>query len=93
VKVLRRTLYLDRTLAVTHFTLGILLRRLQDSKGASRSFENTLKLCRMVLPETVPSLSDGETTGQLLQAAQTQLAQMRDLELNGSQETGGEACL
>ena len=70
---LRRVLYLDRTLAVAHFTLGSVLLRLQDREGAGRSYENALRLCRELPVEAVLPLSDGESAGQLREAAQTQL--------------------
>lgn len=74
VQAFRKTLYLDRTLAVAHFTLGAVLRRLQDWEGARRAYENTLELCKELPPETIPLLSDGESAGQLREAAQTQLS-------------------
>lgn len=72
----RKTLYLDPTLAVAHFALGSVLRRLQDVKNAGKYFENTLRLCRELPPQAPLRLSDGGSADQLREAAQTQLSLM-----------------
>ena len=77
---LRRTLYLDRSLPVAQFTLGLVLRRLQDWEGAKRAFKNSLKLCREFPPESILRLSDGESAEQLREASQTQLSSLEETE-------------
>jgi chemotaxis protein methyltransferase CheR len=70
----RRVLYLDRGLAVAHFTLASILRRRGDVRGARRAYRNARALCRArPEPEVVP-LSDGEPAGRLAAAAEAQLA-------------------
>jgi chemotaxis protein methyltransferase CheR len=71
---LRRTLYLDRSLAVAHFTLGLVLRRLGNGEGAYRAFDNALTLCRDLPPETILSLSDGESADHLMEACRLHLS-------------------
>jgi chemotaxis protein methyltransferase CheR len=70
---LRRVLYLDRTLAVAHFTLGALLWRRGDLEGARRAFRIVGDLCAACPADEVMSLSDGEPAGRLAQAAAFQL--------------------
>ena len=79
-EVLRRTLYLDRSLPVAQFTLGLVLRRLQDWEGAKRAFIYSLKLCREFPPESILRLSDGESAEQLREASQTQLSSLEETE-------------
>jgi len=52
-EALRRALYLDRTLAIAHFTLGSVLARLNDLAGAERSYRNAAN-CSLSLPEHEP---------------------------------------
>ena len=59
VRDFRRTLYLDPTLAVAQFALGLVLRRLGDLEGARRSYKNTMKLCREFSPESPLRLLEG----------------------------------
>lgn len=70
----RRALYLDRSLAIGHFTLGCVLRRRGDASGARRSFENALKLCLARPADELLPLSDGERVRQLIRAARAELA-------------------
>ena len=74
VQAARRVLYLDRSLAVGHFTLGSLLERTGDLTGARRAYRNAHDLCRArPMDEAVP-LSDGESAGRLAEAAAAQRA-------------------
>jgi chemotaxis protein methyltransferase CheR len=74
IRALRRVLYLDRTLAVAHFTLGTLLEQRGDGAGAARSYRNARDLCAgRPADEEVP-LSEGERAGVLAQAAAARLA-------------------
>ena len=70
----RRTLYLDRSLAVAHFTLGSILERLGDAAGARRAYRNARDLCRTRPADEPVPLSDGEPAGRLARAAAAQLA-------------------
>jgi chemotaxis protein methyltransferase CheR len=58
---LRRVLYLDRTLAAAHFTLGSALLRGGDTAGARRAYRNARDLCAACPPDGVVPLGDGET--------------------------------
>ena len=71
---LRRVLYLDRTLAPAHFTLGSVLLRGGDLSGARRAYRNARDLCAACPPDQVLPLSDGERAGRLAEAAEAQLA-------------------
>jgi len=71
---LRRTLCLDRSLAVANFALGLVLRRLHDSEGARQAFGNALALCRELPPETILRLSDGESADHLTEACRINLS-------------------
>ncbi len=69
----RRVVYLDHSLALAHFTLGSILRRLGDIAGAQRSFRNARDLCAARPPDEHVPLSDGELAGRLVQAAEAQM--------------------
>jgi chemotaxis protein methyltransferase CheR len=69
----RRVLYVDRTLAAAHFTLGSILRRLGRPAGARRAYRNARDLCAARPADEVVPLSDGEHAGRLAEAAAAQL--------------------
>lgn len=70
----RRVLYLDRSLAVAHFTLGSILQRLGDRAGARRAYRNACDLCASRPADELMPLADGEHAGRLAEAAGVQLA-------------------
>src|SRR5262249_26301708 len=70
----RRVIFLDRSLAIAHFTLGSILVRRGDQAGARRCYRNARDLCRMLPAHTVVPFSDGEHAGRLAEAAAGQLA-------------------
>jgi chemotaxis protein methyltransferase CheR len=72
-EAIRRTIYLDRTLEAPHFILGSILSRRGDAAGARRAYRNALKLCRARRAEEIVALADGESAGQLAEAAEAQL--------------------
>jgi chemotaxis protein methyltransferase CheR len=74
IVALRRVLYLDRSLASAHFTLGSLLKQQGDLAGARRAYRNARDLCLKLPTEEVLLLSDGEQAGRLIEAATFQLA-------------------
>ncbi len=70
---LKRALYLDPSLAVTHFVLGSVLRTRGDLDGARRSFRNAReRACALPADAPLP-LTDGQTAGHLAEAARAQL--------------------
>lgn len=71
---LRRVLYLDRSLAAAHFTLGTILERLGDAGAARRAYRSARDLCAACPPHEIVPLSDGEPAGRLAEAAQMQLS-------------------
>lgn len=73
IQALRRVIYLDRSLAVAHFTLGALLERRGERIGARAAYRNTIALCASRPAEEVVRLGDGECGGRLARAAQIQL--------------------
>jgi len=72
-KALRRVLYLDRSLAAAHFTLGSLLERAGDVSGARRAYRNALDLCASRPANEVLPLADGEAAGRLAEATGAKL--------------------
>jgi chemotaxis protein methyltransferase CheR len=73
VQAMRRVLYLDRTLAAAHYTLGSILRQRGDSAGAQRAYRNVRDLCAQRPPEEPVALADGETAGRMAQLAAAEL--------------------
>jgi chemotaxis protein methyltransferase CheR len=73
-RAVRRVLYLDRSLAIAHFTLGSILRRRGDLAGARRAYRNAGDLCAARPADEVVPLSDGEHAGRLAEVAAVQLA-------------------
>jgi chemotaxis protein methyltransferase CheR len=69
----RRALFLDRSLAMAQFTLGLTLRRLGDPEGARRGYRNARDLCARRPPDEVVPLSDGITSDRLAHAAEIEL--------------------
>lgn len=72
--VLRRVLYLDRSLAVVHFTHGATLRRLGDLGRSLQAYRNARDLAARRPAEEIMPLSDGEKAGRLAEAAAAQVA-------------------
>jgi chemotaxis protein methyltransferase CheR len=83
IRAAQRALYLDRSLAIVHFTLGSLRERRGDRAGACRAYRNARELCRTGPAEEVVRLTDGEPAGRLAAAAEARLAQL---------ETAGRVC-
>ncbi len=79
LQALRRVLYLDRSLAVAHFTLGSLLHRRGDLSGARRAYLTARDLCRARPTDEQVPLSDGESAGRLAEAAAFQLQLLESL--------------
>jgi chemotaxis protein methyltransferase CheR len=73
-RAVRRTLYLDRTLAVAHFLLGSILRKAGDRVGAGRAFRNARNLAAAHPARTPLPLSEGEHAERLVAAAASELA-------------------
>ncbi len=74
VRALRRVIYLDRSLAVAHFTLGALLWQGGDRAGARVAYRNAAALCAARPAEEAVPLADGERAGRLARAAAFQAA-------------------
>jgi chemotaxis protein methyltransferase CheR len=74
VRALRRVLYLDRGLALAHFTLGAILEQGGDRKGAGRAYRNARDLCAARPEDELLPLADGARAGQLAEAAAVRLA-------------------
>ena len=71
--ILSASIALMLPMAIAHFTLGSVLRRLGDVEGARRSFRNVRDLCVARPAEEIVRFSDGEHAGTLARAAQLQL--------------------
>jgi chemotaxis protein methyltransferase CheR len=69
----RRALFLDRSLAIAQFTLGLTLRRLGDRVGARRGYRNARDLCAARPADEVVPLSDGITSDRLAHAAEIEI--------------------
>lgn len=72
-KAVKKALFLDRELAIAHFTLAIILQRSGLVDGAIRSFRNAFRLCERLEPVAIIPLSDGEQAGRLAQMAKQHL--------------------
>lgn len=76
VIAIRNVLYLDRTLAVAHFTLGVLLERIGDLAKAWRCYRNAAAAAaRRRLDEAAP-LGSGETHRTIAIAARRRADQI-----------------
>lgn len=73
---IRRTLFLDSTLAIAHFTKGLVDRRRRRLKDAARSFNSAKKLLDKLSPCEVVPLSDDMTAAELVQAVRDSLMQL-----------------
>ena len=73
-QAIRRVIYLDRSLAIAHVTLGSLLRRRGDSAGARRAYRNARELCAAMPADQAVPLAEGELAGRLAEAAAAELA-------------------
>jgi len=73
VSALKRALYLDADLAIAHFTLGSLLSKVGDRRGAERAFRNAQRCARKTPSEEPLPLSDGLLAGGLARAAEREL--------------------
>ena len=76
---LRRVIYLDRSLAMAHFTLGSLLKQQGDRKGARRAYRNARDLCAGLPAEEIVLLSEGQSAGRLAEAAVFELANLESV--------------
>jgi chemotaxis protein methyltransferase CheR len=73
-RALRRALYLDRSLAVAHLTLGALAARHGDREAARRAYRNARDLCTARPADEAVPLAEGEPAGRLAAAAAAALA-------------------
>ena len=78
VSAIRRVLYLDRSLALAHLTLGTILHDLGDADGARRAYRNTRDLCGNRPPDELVPLSNGERIGRLKETVDQLLTQLSD---------------
>jgi chemotaxis protein methyltransferase CheR len=70
----RRVLYLDRTLAAAHFTLGTVLERRGDPAAACRAYRAARDLAAARPSREPVPLAEGESAEQLAAAAAARLA-------------------
>jgi chemotaxis protein methyltransferase CheR len=69
-EALRRAIYLDPGLAIAHFTLGAVLRSLEDMSGAERAYRNAAQRCQLRPEgEPVPCAREISAGGLALAAA------------------------
>lgn len=78
IRALRRVIYLDRSLAVAHFTLGALLWQGGDRAGAGAAYRNAAALCAARPAEEAVPLADGERAGRLARSAAFQAALLNE---------------
>jgi chemotaxis protein methyltransferase CheR len=84
-ETVRRVLFLDRNLAMAHFTLGSILRKLGDLEGARRAFRNAKDSSAGRPPHEIVPLSDGECAEELARAAAVQLQSLLQNERDPSE--------
>lgn len=73
---IRRVLYLDRTLAAAHFTLGVLLERVGDARRAGRSYRNAARAAAARPPDEPAPLSEGESHHTIALAARERVRRL-----------------
>jgi chemotaxis protein methyltransferase CheR len=73
-EALRKALFLDRSLAIAHFTLAGVLERMDDLAGARRALRNAAHLANRQPADAPVPLGDGERFDRLAEAATAQLA-------------------
>jgi chemotaxis protein methyltransferase CheR len=73
-QAVRRVLYLDRSLAIAHFTLGTILQRIGDVPGARRAYRNALAQSAAQPHDAPLPLGEGAVAGWLAEAATAHLA-------------------
>jgi chemotaxis protein methyltransferase CheR len=71
---LKRCLFLDSRVAMAHFTMALVQKRLSDRIGAQRSFRNVIELCKDRPPDELLPFGDGERVKILFIAATAELA-------------------
>ena len=76
ISAARKTIYLDRSVAIAHFTLGTLARRMGDSELARRAFRNALEVCREHPAGDIVRFADDETYASLSRAVELQLTSL-----------------
>lgn len=65
VAALKRAIYIDMNHILSHFTLGNILLRQGNSRGARKSFENVLEILKTHEDEEILPDADGLTAGRL----------------------------
>lgn len=70
---LRRAIYLEGSLAVAHFALGSVLRRLGEVAGARRAYRNARDVAAARPGGEILPLTGAEEAGRLVEAAESQL--------------------
>jgi chemotaxis protein methyltransferase CheR len=80
----RQTIYLDRSLAIAHFTLGTLARRMGDTELARRAFRNARDMCCNHPASDVVRFADDETYDSLSRAVELQLTSLGETPGGGS---------
>ncbi|HEY9714449.1 MAG TPA: tetratricopeptide repeat protein, partial [Chroococcales cyanobacterium] len=79
IKALRHVLYLDRSLAEAHYTLGIVLKQVGDIDQAKKSFQSALQSSSDHKPDEPVPLGDGDTYGRLARSCQNELSALANL--------------
>jgi chemotaxis protein methyltransferase CheR len=67
----KRALFLDPSLVLGHFTLGVMRRGQGFDTGAARDFRNALELLAEMPPDGIVPWSDGMTAGRLAEIIAT----------------------
>ncbi len=68
--MLRRVIYLDRSLAVAHVALGTIQQRLGRAVEARRSFRNAFLIARALPPDEMLAFGEGGNAGELVRTLQ-----------------------
>lgn len=78
IAAIRKTLYLDRSVAIAHFVLGSLARRMGDIELARRSFTNAHAACLKHSATDIVRFAEDETYSSLIRAIELQLVSFRE---------------
>ena len=76
VTAIRKALFLNSSLIMGHFLLGVLLQQTGNVKRAARSFRDTADLAGRLLDEETLPLSDNESAGEVVRACQRHLQKL-----------------
>jgi chemotaxis protein methyltransferase CheR len=77
-RLLRRALYLDSSMAMAHFLLGVLLERRGNTAASRTSYRNAIRSAEAHPADSVLPFSNGEPAARIVDAARQRLRALAD---------------